>query len=54
MKKELEQKMDKLEDVTNSRIDKTQERMESFQKDNQTEFKSINESLNKIIGLLDK
>lgn len=53
IKKELSDKIDKLEEVTKLRIDKTQERMEKFQTQNQNEFKSINETLNKIVGLLE-
>jgi TolA-binding protein len=53
VKKELDAKIDKLEEMTKLRIDKTQERLESFQRDNQQEFKQINEGLNKILGLLE-
>lgn len=54
IKRELTDKVDSLEVVMNKRVDKTQERMEGFQKENQVEFKDINGKLNQIIGLLEK
>ena len=53
IKKELEEKIVDLKEMSMARIDKTQERMEGFQKDNQVEFKEINGKLNKILGLLE-
>jgi len=54
IKKELEIKIDKLEEMTKSRIDKTQERMEKLHSDNQLEFKEINAKLNQILGFVKK
>lgn len=54
IKKELTEKFDSMEKVMNKRIDKTQERMESNQKESQAEFKEINGKLNQILGLLEK
>ena len=44
----------RLQGKTKNRIDKTQERMEKLNDANQIEFKSINEKLNRILGLLEK
>lgn len=53
LKKDLIGMIEKEAEVTKVRIDKTQERMEVDKKENQAEFKEINGSLNKIIGLLE-
>jgi len=53
LKKDLIGMIEKEAEVTKARIDKTQERMEVDKKENQAEFKEINGSLNKIIGLLE-
>jgi len=54
IKKDLIQMIEKESEVTKNRIDKTQERMEKLNDANQIEFKSINEKLNRILGLLEK
>lgn len=54
IKKELISMIEKEAEVTKNRIDKTQERMEKLNDANQIEFKSINEKLNRILGLLEK
>ncbi len=41
-------------DITNKRIDKTQEKVEKMQSKSDAEFKEVNEKLNRILGLLEK
>ena len=53
MKKDLVGMIEKEAETTKARIDKTQERLERSDIKNQAEFKEINGSLNKIIGLLE-
>ena len=54
IKKDLIGMIEKEAEITKNRIDKTQERMEKLNDSNQIEFKSINEKLNRILGLLEK
>lgn len=53
-KKDLIIMIEKESEMTNNRIDKTQDRVEKLNDANQIEFKSINEKLNRILGLLEK
>jgi len=54
IKKDLISMIEKESEITNNRIDKTQDRVEKLNDANQIEFKSINEKLNRILGLLEK
>ena len=52
-KKECFEKIGENHDIVMNRIDKTQFDFKDFTKETNAEFKSINETLNKIVGLLE-
>jgi len=54
MKKEIIGLIEKNADISNVRIDKANQRMDEDRKQNQVEFKEINEKLNQILGYFKK